>query len=140
MINIVVLIGRLTQDPELKTTQNGISVCSFTVANDVGYGENKKTAFVNVVAWRKTAEFVSKYFKKGSMIAIEGSIQTRKYEDRDGNKRTDFEVVANNVDFVGGKTDNKPSIDVAPANDPLTQFKNDLDGFEEISDEDLPFN
>lgn len=137
MLNLVVLQGRLTADVELKTTPNGVSVCSFSVATDTGYGENKKTAFVNVVAWRKTAEFVSKYFGKGSMIALEGSIQTRQYEDRDGNKRTAFEVVANEVHFVESKkSESKPSADVNvdPNNDPLKNFveENGIDG-------DLPF-
>ena len=137
MLNIVVLMGRLTATPELKTTQNGTSVCSFTVANDIGYGENKKTAFINVVAWRKTAEFVSKYFSKGSMIAIEGSIQTRQYEDRDGNKRTAFEVLAESVHFVESKKS-----DVQGGQDPLKTFQNNLGGFAdvEIDDDDLPFN
>jgi single-strand DNA-binding protein len=122
---------------ELKTTPNGVSVCSFSIATDTGYGENKKTIFVNVVAWRKTAEFISKYFTKGSMIAFKGSIQTRQYEDRDGNKRTAFEVVAEEVHFSESKkSESKPSADVNvdPNNDPLKNFieDNDFDG-------DMPF-
>jgi single-strand DNA-binding protein len=134
MINLVVLMGRLTSDVELKTTTNGVSVCSFTVANDVGYGENKKTAFINVVAWRKTAEVVSKYFKKGSMISIEGFIQTRNYEDKNGNKRTAFEVVANNVHFMESKNSNQEG------KDPLATFNDSLKNDIDISAEDLPFN
>lgn len=135
MLNLAILMGRLTADPELKTTPNGVSVCSFSIATDTGYGENKKTVFVNIVTWRKTAEFVSKYFTKGSMIALKGSIQTRQYEDRDGNKRTAFEVVADEVHFSESKkSESKPNIDVDPNNDPLKNFveDNSLDG-------DLPF-
>ena len=128
MINLVVLQGRLTSDVELKTTQNGKSVCSFTIANDVGYGDNKKTSFINVIAWRNTAEFVSKYFKKGSPISIEGSIQTRNYEDKNGNKRTAFEVVANNVHFgESKKSEDSGEANSKQKNDPLNEFKNSLD-------------
>lgn len=90
MFNLVVLTGRLTADPELKTTQSGISVTSFSVAVNRPYRtvEEQQTDFINVVAWRKTAEFIAKYFKKGNMIGIEGSIQTRKYTDKNGNNRT----------------------------------------------------
>ena len=103
MFNTVILTGRLTANPELKTTPNGVSVCSFTIANEVGYGDNKKTSFIPVVAWRGAAEVVAKHFTKGNMIGIEGSVQTRKYQDKDGNNRTAFEVVANNVQFVESK-------------------------------------
>ena len=90
MINCAVITGRLTADAELKSTASGVSVTSFTVAVDRNYqkqGEEKQTDFITVVAWRNTAEFISKYFKKGSMIAVQGSIQTRNYEDKNGNKR-----------------------------------------------------
>ena len=105
MFNLVVLTGRLTADPELKTTQSGVSVISFCVAVQRQYksGEDPITDFINVVAWRHTAEFVTKYFHKGNMIGIEGSIQTRKYEDKDGNKRTAFEVLADDVSFCSTK-------------------------------------
>lgn len=108
MLNCAVIMGRLTADPELRTTPNGISVTSFSVAVDRGYakaGEERQTDFINVVAWRGTAEFVSRYFRKGSMIAVQGSIQTRNYEDRNGNKRTAFEIVADNVSFCGSKSE-----------------------------------
>lgn len=140
MLNVVVLTGRLTADPELKSTTNGTSVCSFKIAVDRRYkqGEERKADFINIVAWRSSAEFVSKYFKKGSMIAIEGAIQTRKYQDKDGNNRTAFEVLANNVQFADyGKKEDKLSED---ANDPLPQFAEQLDGFELAHDDgDLPF-
>ena len=111
-INTAVIMGRLTADPELKTTASGLSVLSFSVAVDRNYqkeGEEKAVDFINVVAWRKTAEFVSKYFHKGSMIAVEGSIQTRKYEDKDGNKRTAFEILANTVSFCGKEANSTPA-------------------------------
>lgn len=107
MINNTVLQGRLTADPELKTTSNGISVTSFCIAVDRNYGQNKRTDFINIVAWRKTAEFVAKYFRKGQMILVVGSIQTRKYEDRNGNNRTAFEVVASEVEFGEKKQDSQ---------------------------------
>lgn len=141
MFNIVILSGRLTADPELKTTQNGVSVCSFSIAVERRYkqGEERQADFINIVAWRSTAEFVSKHFTKGSMIGIEGSIQTRKYQDKDGNNRTAFEVVANNVQFVEPKRsqDNGEGNSLpAPENDPLPQFAEHLAGFEEISGND----
>ena len=135
MFNLVVLTGRLTSDVELKSTPNGVSVCSFSIANEVGYGESKKTSFVPVVAWRQTAEFVSKYFQKGAMIGIEGSIQTRKYQDKDGNNRTVFEVVANNVQFVESKKTN----DDATETDPMNTVQNKLNSFAALVDEDTPF-
>ena len=136
-MNIAVLIGRMTSTPELKTTPNGVSVTSFSIAIDRGYGENKQTDFINIVGWRQTAEFICKHFTKGSRIAIEGSIQTRKYQDRDGNNRTMFEVVANNVHFVDTKSA-KPSVDVDA--DPLMEFASKNSEFIEISgDADLPF-
>ena len=140
MFNLVVLTGRLTADPELKTTQSGVSVVSFSIAVQRRYksGEEPITDFINVTAWRSSAEFVSKYFKKGNMIGIEGAIQTRKYTDKDGNNRTAFEVVANNVQFVEGKRDSSPDV-----SGPTEGFSNNnTDGFTEIqssNDDDLPF-
>lgn len=132
--NLVVLTGRLTGDAELKTTPNGTSVCSFNIAVDRGYGDNKQTDFIPIVAWRGSAEFVAKHFKKGDMIGIEGSIQTRKYTDKNGNNRTAFEVVANNVQFVGGKKQEQTKTD------PLASFSQKVDIFQEVDDEsDLPF-
>ena len=108
MLNTVVIMGRLTADPELRTTASGLSVTSFSVAVDRRFqrqGEEKQTDFINVVAWRQTADFVSRYFHKGSMIAVQGSIQTRNYEDKNGNKRTAVEIVADNVSFCGSKAE-----------------------------------
>lgn len=106
MLNSVIIMGRLTSTPELKTTNSGLSVTSFTVAVDRRFqkqGEEKQTDFLNVVAWRQAADFVCKYFNKGSMIAVQGELQTRNYEDKNGNKRTATEIVADNVSFCGGK-------------------------------------
>lgn len=106
MLNVVALMGRLVYEPELKTTPSGINVCSFRIAVDCSFtrkGEERKADFIDVTAWRQTAEFVSKYFQKGSMIAIEGSLQTTSYQDKNGNNRTKVEVVANNVSFCGSK-------------------------------------
>ena len=105
MLNHIVLMGRLTRDPELRYTGSNIPVASFTVAvdRDFGKGEERATDFINVVAWRQTGEFVSKYFTKGSMIVVSGRLQMRDWTDRDGNKRTSAEVVADNVYFGDSK-------------------------------------
>lgn len=111
MLNVVALMGRLVYDPELKTTQNGTNVCSFRIAVDRSFtrqGEERKADFIDVTAWRQTAEFVSKYFQKGSMIAVEGSLQTTSYQDKNGNNRTATEVLASQVSFCGGKPAEKP--------------------------------
>ena len=108
MLNSVCLMGRLTADPELKSTQSGVSVCNFRIAVDRTYtpkGQEKQTDFINIVTWRGTAEFVSRYFRKGQLVAVQGSIQTSQYTDRDGNKRTAFDVVADNVFFAEKKAE-----------------------------------
>ncbi len=109
-MNLVVLMGRVTSDIEVKKTPSGVSVAKFNVAVDrpSKQGEEKKTDFISVVAWRGTAEFCGKYFSKGKMIAIEGSIQTGSYE-KDGVRRNTFDVVANNVSFCGDKGESKPA-------------------------------
>ncbi len=140
MFNLVVLTGRLTADPELKTTPNGISVTSFSIAVSRRFraGEETQADFINIVAWRQTAEFITKYFKKGSMIGIEGSIQTRRYTDKNGNNRTAFEVVANNVQFVESKRDSSS----APSEEPASFSNASGNDFSEIDnsiDDDLPF-
>lgn len=135
--NLIVLTGRLTADVELKTTPNGISVCSFNIAVDRGYGENKATDFIPCVAWRGSAEFISKYFAKGDQIGIEGSLQTRKYQDKNGNNRTAFEAVVSNAHFIGGKKDKDVNIDT---DEPTPSFNNngfvDMGG---VENDDLPF-
>ena len=110
MLNVVAIMGRLVADPELRTTQSGTAVCSFRIACDRNFarqGEQRQADFIDIVAWRQQAEFVSKYFQKGSLIAIEGSLQTRQYQDKNGNNRTAVEVVANNVNFAGSKSSNQ---------------------------------
>lgn len=106
-MNKAILMGRLTKDPELRTTPNGTAVCTFTVAVD-RRGKEKQTDFLNCVAWRQTAEFISKYFAKGRMILVVGSIQARDYTDKQGNKRTATEIVVDEVSFTGDKAE-KPS-------------------------------
>lgn len=132
MLNVSVIMGRLVADPELRTTQSGVSVTSFAIAVDrefVKQGDDKQTDFIDIVAWRQTAEFVTRYFFKGSMIAIKGAIQTRNFEDKQGNKRKAVEVVADSVSFCGGKGDLKA---VEPTIEPT-------DDTEELDDDELPF-
>ena len=135
MFNLVVLTGRLTADPELKTTPNGVSVTSFSIAvqrKQKNSNGEYETDFINIVAWRQTAEFITKHFTKGSLIGVEGSIQTRKYKDKDDRMRTVFEVVANNVQFIGAKEKSEENKDV------LNDFSEHLQELNE-ADEDLPF-
>ncbi len=112
MLNVVAIMGRLVADPELRTTQQGTNVCAFRIACERSYtpkGQQRQADFVDIVAWGKTAEFICKFFQKGSMIAIDGSIQTRQYQDKQGNKRTAVEVLANNISFAGAKAADKPA-------------------------------
>ncbi len=137
MFNLVVLTGRLTADPELKTTPSGVSVTTFSIAVNRRYkaGEEQQADFINIVAWRQSAEFITRFFKKGSLIGIEGSIQTRRYQDSNGNNRTAFEVVVNNAQFVESKQNNDTT-----ETDPLQQVQDKLNDFEEVADDgDLPF-
>ena len=129
--NVVVLIGRITADPELRTTQSGLSVTSFSVA--IYKGKDKGADFIDVVAWRDTADFVTRYFNEGSMISVVGELQTRMYEDKQGNKRKAVEVVASGVSFCGGKNDAKPA-------EPTYEPARHSDYPEEPADDDeLPF-
>lgn len=112
MLNVVAIMGCLVADPELRTTTNGTNVCTFRIACERSYtpnGQQRQADFVNIVAWGKTAEFICKFFQKGSMIAVEGRLQTRNYQDKQGNKRTAVEVVANNISFAGAKAADKPA-------------------------------
>ena len=106
MINKVILMGRLTKDPELRHTGNQTPVCAFSIAVDNGYGENKQTDFINCVAWNKTAEFVSNYFTKGKMIIVIGRISARSWEGQDGKRNYATEVVASEVSFGESKSEN----------------------------------
>lgn len=111
MINKAILMGRLTREPELRHTGSGTAVCSFTVAVDNGYGEDKKTDFISCVAWNKSAEFVEKYFTKGRMIIVVGRIQTRTWEGQDGKKNYATDVVASEVSFGESKKNTDSSGD-----------------------------
>lgn len=151
MLNVVAIMGRLVADPELRTTQNGTNVCSFRIACDrnfVQQGQERQADFIDIVAWRQSADFICKYFSKGSLIAVEGSLQTRQYQDKQGNKRTAVEVVANSVSFAGAsrKPGGKPVDDggEAPPRDyrePAPAYsQGSVDDFAVISDDgDLPF-
>ena len=144
MINSVVLMGRLTYEPELRSTPNGVAVIHFQIVCDRRFKSNEeenKADFIDITAWRQTAEFISRYFHKGSMIAVEGSIQTDNFTDKDGNKRKSVQVVANNVSFCGSKAESGTATDSA-INQPEPSYvaADDAD-FEEIidDDDDLPF-
>ena len=148
MINMVALMGRLTYEPELRTTPSGVSVLRFQVACDRNYqkdSQNRQADFIDCVAWRQTAEFINRYFHKGSMIAVEGTIQTSNYTDKDGNKRKQIEVLANNVSFCGSKSENGSQGTQTAQNEQYTQggmdINPDTSDFEEIvdDDDDLPF-
>lgn len=152
MLNVVAIMGRLVADPELRTTPAGHSVCSFRIACDRSYvqqGQQRQADFIDIVAWRQQADFVSKYFQKGSMIAVEGSLQTRQYQDKQGSKRTAVEVVANNISFAGAKRQDGQSVPsyeqqtashVEQAKAQTGFAQGSADDFAVISDnDDLPF-
>lgn len=139
MLNVIAIMGRLSRDPELRQTATGKSVASFTIACSRGRKDANGKDLVDwipVVAWEHTAEFVCKYFEKGSLIAIDGRLQSRTYKDRDGNNRTAIEIVANNANFAGSKSTGGGSNSVPAGNsynEPTVQY-------DEIEDEgDLPF-
>lgn len=141
MFNKWIGIGRLTRDPEVKQTQSGLSVCSFTIAVNRPYSKdgNKQADFIDVVAWRERAEFVSRYFSKGKPILVEGSIQTRQYTDKNDQKRTAVEVVADNVRFIGGK-DSEPGASPTQKTADVYAGSAESQDFTEIQDDgDLPF-
>lgn len=150
MLNSVIIMGRLTADPELRQTNNAVDTTSFTVAVDRGYakaGEEKQADFINCVAWRQTAVFITKYFHKGSMIAIQGKIQTRKYEDKEGKKRTATEIIVDNASFCGGKKDEDavgysapaPSTAYPTMGSPDAPAGSSLDAVVDADGDNLPF-
>ena len=153
MLNVAVLMGRLVADPELRHTPNGVSVTSFTIACDRSYvksGTDRQTDFIDVVAWRNTADFVCKYFRKGQLAAVQGSIQSRTYTDKDGNKRKAVEIIADNVHFAepkrdggstGGYQPRTDNVDAERGQQPAPAYASgDTGDFVEIpSDDDLPF-
>lgn len=144
MLNVVVLMGRLVADPQLRQTPQGISVASFRIAVDRNFarqGEQRQADFIDIVAWRQQAEFVSKYFQKGSPIVVEGSLQTRQYQDKNGNNRKAVEINAERVFFCGGKqalsaTDTPVQSRTVPSLG-ASEFSGSFAPIEE--DEDLPF-
>lgn len=134
-LNKVILGGRLTADPELKTTTSGLSVCSFTIAVNRKTAD-KKADFIECVAWRSTAEFITRYFSKGSSICVCGALQVRAWEDKNGNKRKTTEVIVDEATFVDGKAE-APADSEAPSFDAPSFAK---DNFADVkTDEDLPF-
>ena len=152
MLNVAVVMGRLVADPELRHTPNDVAVTSFTLAVDRSYvksGTERQTDFIDIVAWRGTADFVCRYFRKGQMMAVHGSIQTRTYNDKDGNKRKAFEILADDVSFAdskrndsGGNYSNNSSSSsapAAPAPAPAVNGYRDFGDDEYDPDEDLPF-
>lgn len=147
MLNCVALVGRLVADPELRTTSSGLSVARFRIAIDRSFtraGEEKKTDFINIVAWRQQADFVSRYFHKGSLISIQGELHMDTYDDRQtGQKRTSYEVVANSVRFCGSKADNgNADYSSAPsAAQPAASYQNaGSDDFQTVVEDDgFPF-
>lgn len=172
MLNRVILMGRMVADPELKQTPNGVSVATFRLAVERNYqpkdSNERLCDFISCVAWRQTGEFITRYFSKGSMIAIEGSIQTRQYQDKNGNKRTAVEVIADQAYFAGStsnesnqnnqsKASNRGRDNQATGNKQNSQYGQSgqsnqssqsgngrqqtmyFGGFEDYDDSDLPF-
>ena len=134
MINKVILMGRLTRDPEMRHTNSGTPVTTFSIAIDNGYGDNKRTDFINCVAWNKTAEFVTKYFTKGKMIVIaDGRISTRSWETQDGKRAYATEVIANEVNFGETKSSQQTA-----TQQPMQDDDDDFTPLDE-EDDDLPF-
>ena len=145
MLNHIVLMGRLTRDPELRRTGSGVAVASFTLAVDRDFGNRetgeKETDFIDIVAWRNTAEFVSKYFAKGRMAVVSGRLQIRNWTDKEGGKRRNAEVVADNVYFGDAKRDSDNSGSFAPFTPDFAPSESKGSDFEMLEDDDsnLPF-
>ena len=147
-MNQIVLMGRLTRDPELRHTPSGTPVASFSLAVDRGYapkdGGERQTDFIDIVAWRGTGEFVSKYFTKGQMAAVTGRLQIRDWTDKDGNKRRSAEVVADNVYFTESKRSREASGTYSePKTDYNSGYTTPVTGSDfaelDVDDGDLPF-
>lgn len=137
-MNKVILMGRLTKEPELRQTPNGVSVARFSMAVNRRFTKNNEADFLNCVAWRQTGEFISKYFRKGNMIAVAGSVQTRSWDGQDGKKQYATEIVVDEAYFTGSKAEN------AVNNGYENQTNNGFDDFNEFADlegseDDLPF-
>ena len=148
MLNKIILVGRMVRDPELNQTTGGIAVCKFTVAVNRPYQKDKEQQadFINVTAWRGTAEFVDKYFIKGKIIIVEGKLQNNDYTDKEGVKHYSMQVMADNVNFGGSKSDNSSTSQAESNSNAIAQtvegagLPPNLDDFEEIlSDGEIPF-
>lgn len=140
MLNVIVIHGRLVADPELRATQSGVSVCSFRVAVDRSYarkGEEKQTDFFDVNAWRGLGEMVGKFFTKGREITVKGSMHSRKWQDKDGNNRISWEILAEEVDFCGSRND-ATAAPTAQDEAPPQSYDSEFTPID-IKDEDLPF-
>lgn len=151
-MNKVFLIGNLTRDPEMRSTQSGVAVCNFSIAVNRRFKKEngeQETDFLNVIAWRQLAELCAKYLAKGRKVAISGSIQTRTYEAKDGSKRTAWDIVADEVEFLSpqnqqSSTQSMPGAYTTTASKDsgtayATQPHNDFGGFTQVDDEELPF-
>jgi single-strand DNA-binding protein len=143
-MNKAILIGRLTKDPEVSTTQSGISVCKFTLAIDRPYknSEGEKEAdFLPIIVWRAQAENCGKYLKKGSQCAVSGSVQTRTYDDKDGNKRYITEIVADNVQFLGSRQSEESDTaqEYTPKKSAANKKPATVAELTPVDDDDLPF-
>jgi single-strand DNA-binding protein len=147
-VNKVILVGRLGRDPETRYTSSGQAVCNFTLATDETYkdraGERqKRTEWHRIVVWSKLAEIAQQYLRKGSLVYIEGRIQTRQWDDREGQKRTSVEIVANNFRMLGGRAEAAAAGVGAPAGgdqgEPIPAPSPDDAPVSEVSDEDIPF-
>ncbi|MGG0757299.1 single-stranded DNA-binding protein [Brevibacillus laterosporus] len=139
MLNRVILIGRLTKDPDMKYTPNGVAVTTFTIAVDrrfSGQGGEKETDFIGIVAWRQLADLCTNYLRKGKQCAVEGRLQTRSYDNKEGKKVFVTEVIAENVQFLSSQG-SEPSVNkkTSPSNDPFSDTGKPIN----ISDDDLPF-
>lgn len=142
MLNTVSLMGRLTKAPELKTTQSGVSVCSITLAVERDFapqGQAKETDFIDIVAWRQTADFLAKYFDKGQLAAVSGRLQTRTWQDRDGQNRKAVEVIAEHVYFASARSENRGE-NTAQRQQSVYMDDDNFKDFEELDDDGcLPF-
>ena len=146
MLNRITLTGRLTHDPELHTTQSGISVVTFAIANQRNYKNSageRDTDFFNVTAWRSTAEFVTQYFRKGSLITVDGRLESRKYTDKDGNNRVAIEIIADNVYFGESKSTAQYPEEAAGSAENFSPdfaaFQSSEEGDDFLDDDFIPF-
>lgn len=141
LLNNVVLIGRLTAEPDYRTTQSGVTLARFTLAVERDYQRNgeRQTDFLDITAWRGTADFVSRYFHKGQLVAVHGSVQTGSYTDKDGNKRRSWNIAADRVFFAEGKRDSEPQSHNAGSSAYTSPAYDSYSDFAPVGDDDLPF-